>query len=113
MTYFDCKKCAHYGDDFCRNCDYENLLYEEKQMISVENIKQIFDHIVNEAKKEGYLIGFPEIVDTPKGIKQDSDIPLFDYKWVDKKCGSCKDCYYGEIYYPFMGKFLKVRFSMM
>jgi len=85
---------------------------DEDRMITVDQIKEVFDHIAMVAKEEGYWIGFPEIVDSPKGTKQDSDIPLFDYEWVDQECGICGDSYHGEMYYPFMGKFLKVPFAM-
>lgn len=75
--------------------------------------KSMIDAIIKEAKEDCCEIYFPEIVDTPTGTKQTSNIEMFDHEYVDQKCGCCGDDYYGSIYYPLpCGKYIRVRFSM-
>ncbi len=76
-------------------------------------LKEIFDEIIRSAKEDCSQIYFPEIVDTPTGSKQeyDGNKKIFDHIFIDQKSGVCEDDYYGSIYYPYNGKYIKVGFS--
>lgn len=79
----------------------------------IEKIKPYFDEIVTDLKENGSEIYFPEFVDKPTGTRQDYDgnTELFDHIYVDQHVGYCGDDYYGHIYYPFEGKYIKVGYN--
>ncbi len=80
--------------------------------INLANLIKYFDAIIENAKDNGMEIFFPEIVDTPCGTRQDSEINLFDHEYVDQKTGHSGDDFYGSIYYPIENKYLKIEFCM-
>jgi hypothetical protein len=77
----------------------------------LETLTQLFLEIKADMVGCSYS-NIPEIVDTPKGKKEsyDGNKEIFDHIFVDQHAGSCGDDYYGHVYYPIEGKYLKVEF---
>ena len=106
--------------------DYDDILFNQKDWDKKRDeilINKVVDYsvfipqalvealkeIAKVAKEDGFNIFFPEIVETPAGIKQRSDSKFFKHEWVDQKGEA--DYYYGDIYYPFGDMYIKVPYS--
>ena len=73
--------------------------------------EQFLNEVINHAREDNSNIFFPEIVEKPEGIKEEYDnCDFFDHYYVDQS-GNRDKGYYGDIYYPFCGKYLKVGFT--
>ena len=79
--------------------------------MSDEPIKCI-ETINEEAKNAGMQLSFPQIVDAPQGQKQNYEYGFFDHVFVVQQHDSYLGSFSGSVYYPFMGKYLKVDFCM-
>jgi hypothetical protein len=74
----------------------------------LEYLMAIGEYMANDCK----FMGFPKIVDAPKGTRQASDSLIWDYEYVDQSCGISGDDYHGTMYFPLPnGKYLSVEFS--
>lgn len=67
----------------------------------------IIKSIIKYLSKDCYYVKFESETDLPSGEKQPSDHYLFQYEWVDQRCGCSEDDYYGWIFFPYEGKYLK------
>jgi hypothetical protein len=79
----------------------------------LDRMIKIFSEIKEDISKDCGHCDLPEIVDVPKGKRQDydGDNSVFDHIFVDQRNGYLCDDAYGHVYYPVDGKYLKVAFS--
>jgi hypothetical protein len=70
-------------------------------------MEEFLKAVIEIMKEDGGSCGLVDIVDRPKGGREDLT-GLIDHIYVEQRSGVCEDDYYGEIYIPIgKGKYLK------
>lgn len=78
----------------------------------VADLERLLHEIGEYLSEDCIAVYFPKIVDKPKGVRQSSDLELFDHEYVDQHSGIGEDDYYGTMYFPLpSGKYLSVDYN--
>lgn len=90
-----------FGDRARRQRQQKKVGVIDRLQIVLETLRRDFQHVS--------IVGF---TDEPKGDKQESDVPGFNYEWVDQTCGICGDDFQGNVYFEMeSGLFVDVCFA--